>query len=58
MFLALIGLIPLLPLIGFVICGLFGTRLPRGAVTAIACGSVLLAFLVAAGAVVMAKRKL
>ena len=51
MFLALIGLIPLLPLIGFVICGLFGTRLPRGAVTVIACGSVLLAFLVAAGAV-------
>ena len=49
--LPLIGLIPLLPLMGFLVCGLLGRRLPKPAITTIACGSVLLAFLVSAGAV-------
>src|SRR5437867_1722889 len=51
MFLPLIGLIPLLPLAGFVVCGLLGKRLPKAAVTAIACGSVLLAFVISVAAV-------
>ena len=50
--LPLIGLIPLLPLVGFLVCGLFGKRLPKGAVAGVACGSVLLAFLLSVGAVV------
>src|SRR5437867_9090356 len=49
--LPLIGLIPLLPLAGFLVCGLLERRLPKPAVTIVACGSVLLAFLVSAGAV-------
>ena len=49
--LPLIGLIPLLPLLGFLVCGIFGRRLPKGAVAAVACISVLLAFLVSLGAV-------
>ena len=49
--LPLIGLIPLLPLAGFLVCGLFGKRLPKGAVATVACGSVLLAFLLSLGAV-------
>src|SRR5213594_1647206 len=49
--LPLIGLIPLLPLAGFLVCGLLGRRLPRPVVTTVACGSVLLAFIVSAGAV-------
>src|SRR3989442_13074967 len=49
--LPLIGLIPLLPLMGFLVCGLLGRRLPKPAVTTVACGSVLLAFLVSTGAV-------
>ena len=38
-------LIPLLPLLGFAINGLFGRRLSKSAINAIACGSVLLSFL-------------
>ncbi len=38
-------LIPLLPLAGFALNGLLGRRLPKMAVNAIACGSVLLSFL-------------
>jgi NADH-quinone oxidoreductase subunit L len=38
-------LIPLLPLLGFALNGLFGRRLPKSAINAIACGSVLLSFL-------------
>src|SRR5262245_60314109 len=49
--LPLLGLIPLLPLLGFLLCGLLGRRLSKGAVTGIACGSVFLAFLVSLGAV-------
>src|SRR4029078_7494077 len=49
--LPLIGLIPLLPLLGFLVCGIVGRRLPKGAVATVACGSVLLAFLVSLGAV-------
>ena len=50
--LALIPLIPLLPLAGFVVCGLAGRKMSKRAVSVVACGSVLLAFLIAAGAVV------
>ena len=49
--LPLIGLIPLFPLAGFAACGAFGKRLPKAVVSAVACGSVLLAFVVSAGAV-------
>jgi NADH-quinone oxidoreductase subunit L len=47
----LIGLIPLLPVLGVLICGLVGRRLPRGAVAAVACGCVLAAFVVSLAAV-------
>ena len=40
----LIVLIPLLPLMGATINGLFGYRLPRGLVSAIACSAVMAAF--------------
>ena len=50
--LSLLYLIPLLPLAGFVINGLLGRRfLPKWAVSAVACGTVLLAFLLSLGAV-------
>ena len=38
-------LIPLLPLAGFALNGLFGRRLPKAVINAIAVGSVLLSFL-------------
>src|ERR1700693_2364155 len=38
-------LIPILPLLGFLLNGLLGKRLPRPAINAIAVGSVLLSFL-------------
>ena len=38
-------LIPILPLLGFIVNGLLGRRLPKSAVNAIACGSVLVSFL-------------
>ena len=47
----LIWLIPLFPAIGFVINGLIGKRLPKTVISAIACGTVLLSFIVSAGAV-------
>src|SRR6267142_5707627 len=50
-FLDLIWLIPLFPLAGFVINGLFGKRMSKSAVGVIACGAVLLSFIFAAGAV-------
>jgi NADH-quinone oxidoreductase subunit L len=45
----LVGLIPLLPLIGFLIVGLFGKKLSKGLVGVIACGSVLAAFIISLG---------
>jgi NADH-quinone oxidoreductase subunit L len=50
--LSLIWIIPLLPLIGVAINGLFGRRMTRGAVGLVACGTVAAALLVAVGAVV------
>ena len=50
-FLDLIWLIPLFPAAGFVINGLFGKRMPKAAVGAIAAGAVLISFLFSAGAV-------
>src|ERR1700735_2374548 len=38
-------LIPIFPLIGFLLNGLFGKKLPKAAINVIACGSVLLSFL-------------
>ena len=49
--LKLIGLIPLFPLVGVVINGLFGRRMPRKFVTTLACLVVLVSFVLAAGAV-------
>src|SRR5438445_13810756 len=45
----LVYLVPLLPLIGFVIIGLFGKNLSKGLVGVIGCGSVLGAFAIALG---------
>ncbi len=42
----LVWLIPLLPLIGFLITGLFGKKLSKGLVSVVGCGSVLGAFVV------------
>lgn len=42
----LIGLIPLLPLISFIIIGLFGKKLPHSMINILACGSVLVSFLI------------
>jgi len=50
--LGLIPFIPLLPFAGFAICGLLGGRMSKRAVAIVACGAVLLAFLLAAGAVI------
>jgi NADH-quinone oxidoreductase subunit L len=51
-FLGILWAIPLIPAAGFVLNGLFGTRFfPKKAVGAIACGAVLLSFLVSCGAV-------
>jgi NADH-quinone oxidoreductase subunit L len=49
--LRLIWLIPILPLLGAAVNGVIGTRLSRRAVGTIACGMVLLSFLLSAGAV-------
>ena len=51
-FLNLIWLIPMFPLGGFAINGLFGKRLPKAAIDVVACGSVLVSFVLALGAVV------
>ncbi len=45
----LVGLIPLLPLIGFLIIGLFGKKLSKGIVGFIGSGVVLAAFAIAVG---------
>lgn len=45
----LIGLVPLFPLIGFLIIGLFGKKLTKALVSIIGCGAVLAAFAVALG---------
>jgi len=50
-FLDLIWLIPLFPVAGFIINGLFGKRMPKAAVGTIASGAVLLSFIFASGAV-------
>ena len=50
-FLDLIWLIPLFPVAGFIINGLFGKRMPKTAVGTIAAGAVLISFIFAAGAV-------
>ncbi len=50
-FLDQIWLIPLFPALGFVINGLFGKRMPKAAINTVACGSVLLSFVYALGAV-------
>ncbi|MGH9748870.1 MAG: hypothetical protein ACRD6R_02960, partial [Candidatus Polarisedimenticolia bacterium] len=49
--LRLLWLIPVLPLAGFLVNGLAGTRLPRKAIGPIAAGAVLLAFLLSLGAI-------
>src|SRR5688572_22156796 len=46
----LIALIPLLPLAGAIVNGLFGHRLPKAFVGLLACGTVLGAFVIAATA--------
>ena len=46
-----IPLIPLLPLIGFLFCGLAGKKAPSRVVSVVACGTVILSFIVSAGAV-------
>ncbi len=46
----LIWLIPFFPMVGAIVNGLFGRRLPRGVVHTVACGSIFLSFLVSAGA--------
>lgn len=45
----LVWLVPLLPLIGFLITGLFGKKLSKGLVSVVGCGSVLAAFAVSLG---------
>ncbi|MFQ5670553.1 MAG: NADH-quinone oxidoreductase subunit L [Acidobacteriota bacterium] len=51
-FLSLLWVVPLLPLAGFLVNGLLGRRfLPRKAVAAIACGTVLVSLVLSAGAV-------
>lgn len=45
----LVWLVPLLPLIGFVILGLFGKKLSKGLVGIIGCGSILGAFALSLG---------
>ncbi len=45
----LVWLVPLLPLIGFVILGLFGKKLSKGLVSIIGCGSILGAFAISLG---------
>ncbi len=54
--LKLIWLIPILPLFGVAINGLFGNRLSRRAVGLIGCGVVLAALVVSAGAVIELSR--
>jgi NADH-quinone oxidoreductase subunit L len=54
--LKLIWLIPILPLFGVAINGLFGRRLGRKTVGLIGCGVVLLALLLSAGAVLELSR--
>jgi NADH-quinone oxidoreductase subunit L len=49
--LQLIWLIPLLPIVGVVVNGLFGRRMPRQAVGLVACGVVFASLLIAIGAI-------
>ncbi|GAB4261835.1 NADH-quinone oxidoreductase subunit L [Deferrisoma sp.] len=46
----LIWLIPFFPMVGALVNGLFGRKLPKGLVATVACGSVFLSFLVSVGA--------
>ena len=43
----LVSLVPLLPLLGFLIIGLGGRKLHQGVTVAVACGSILIAFIIA-----------
>src|ERR1043166_1063856 len=45
----LVWLVPLLPLLGWLLLGLFGKKMPKGMAGIIGCGSVLGAFLVSLG---------
>ena len=49
--LQLIWIIPFLPLVGVVVNGLWGRRLPRRAVGLVACATIAAALIVAIGAV-------
>ncbi len=44
-----VWIIPLMPLIGFLINGLFGRKLPKGVIGAVACGSMAISFVIATG---------
>ena len=48
--LEMIWLVPFFPMVGAIVNGLFGRRLPKGVVHTVACGSVFLSFLVSVGA--------
>ena len=48
----LLGLIPLLPLVGVAVNGLFGRRMSLKAVGFVACGVVFVSFALSAGAVI------
>ena len=50
-FLSFIWLIPLFPAAGFLVNGLLGKRMPKAAINSFACGSVLMSFIFALGAV-------
>ena len=45
----LISLVPLLPLLGFLVIGLSGKRLSHGVASTIACGVVLISFVISIG---------
>lgn len=45
----LVGLIPLLPLLGFAVLGLFDKKLSKGLVGIVACGTILAAFIISLG---------
>ncbi len=52
----LIWLIPVMPLVGFLLNGFFGKRLPKAGVNAVACGSVFISFLLAVNALIQLLR--
>lgn len=48
----LLWLIPILPALGFLVNGLLGSRMPKKAVSAVACAVVLVSFVLSALAVI------